>query len=227
MFERSKISAAREATESKLSSVVRKLPSPSWCCSIRSAISACRSFSSRAYLSYSSCVILQQGAYGRAADGTDDRLLKGLGAVVVIVAGQERPIAHGVAGMAEPEQDFVAGRIHFANADEAAFDAVNPMAFITLVKDHVAGKVLAADLTLIQERQFFVGQDTPFGAAPRRQVKQFPEVSVLSPSFMVGHFSADALWKTYRTRWAPTIIFWRSLWALAPCTAADAGVAAT
>ena len=76
--------------------------------------------------------------------------------------------------MAKPEQDLIAGRIHFANTDEAAFDAMNAMTFITHVKDHVAGKVLAADLALIQERKLIVGQNTPFGAAPRLAGKAVP-----------------------------------------------------
>jgi hypothetical protein len=55
-------SAAREASEIRLSSVVRCSPSPCRCCWMRAAISAWLSFSSRAFLSYSSCVIRRASA---------------------------------------------------------------------------------------------------------------------------------------------------------------------
>jgi len=54
VLERSKISASREASDIRLSSAVRKVASPSLCCDMRTSISACRSFSSRAVVSYSS-----------------------------------------------------------------------------------------------------------------------------------------------------------------------------
>jgi hypothetical protein len=74
-------------------------------------------------------------------------------------------------GLAEPKQDFITADIHFADADQAAFDTMHPAARIAFVENRLHRKILATRLADIQQCQLLVRQHAPFRFSARLAAK--------------------------------------------------------